>query len=216
MDLTVVAYATVALSLFVSVCKISGWMLNADLRAIIHAGRRLLMAALLLAPVVVLYLAMSGRWMSALGLAAVALAVAAGYAPWRRLSLTSVKSVLPRVFGSSGTWTSGRESPSPELVRQSIAVLQAYLERAEIGAVTPRITQCANAEPAAAQAAPTSMSANEALDVLGLDPAASAEEIATAHCRLEGRLKPEFGGTRYLAAKIDEARDVLLGRRRPD
>ena len=39
MDLTVVAYATLALSLFVSAVKMGGWILNADPRALINSGR---------------------------------------------------------------------------------------------------------------------------------------------------------------------------------
>jgi hypothetical protein len=38
MDLTIVAYATLALSLFVSAVKMGGWILNADPRAIINSG----------------------------------------------------------------------------------------------------------------------------------------------------------------------------------
>ena len=47
--------------------------------------------------------------------------------------------------------------------------------------------------------------------MLGLRPGASADEIRQAHHRLEQRLDPKSGGTRYLTIKISEARDVLLG-----
>ena len=57
----------------------------------------------------------------------------------------------------------------------------------------------------------TRMSAEEALQVLGLGPSASAHEVREAYSRLEERLDPRSGGTRYLAATISEARDVLLG-----
>jgi curved DNA-binding protein CbpA len=55
------------------------------------------------------------------------------------------------------------------------------------------------------------MSREEALDILGLEPTASAQEIADAHRRLGERVDPHVGGTHYLSMKIDEARDVLLG-----
>ena len=55
------------------------------------------------------------------------------------------------------------------------------------------------------------MSREEALDILGLEPTASAQEIADAHRRLGERVDPHAGGTHYLSMKIDEARDVLLG-----
>ncbi len=53
------------------------------------------------------------------------------------------------------------------------------------------------------------MSTEEALDILGLEPTATAQEIRDAG-RLEQKVDPELGGTHYLMAKIIEARDVLL------
>lgn len=59
--------------------------------------------------------------------------------------------------------------------------------------------------------APTrKMSEDEALSVLGLKSGADAEEVRVAHRRLISQLHPDKGGTDYLAAKINEARDCLL------
>ena len=57
------------------------------------------------------------------------------------------------------------------------------------------------------------MSRAEALTVLGLEEGASDEEIRAAHRRLIQQTHPDKGGTNYLAAKINEAKDVLLRRR---
>ena len=57
----------------------------------------------------------------------------------------------------------------------------------------------------------TRMPREEALDVLGLGPQASAQEIDLAYHRLGQLLDPQLGGTPYLSMKISEARDVLLG-----
>ena len=52
----------------------------------------------------------------------------------------------------------------------------------------------------------------EAYAILGIAPGADAEAIKAAHHRLMKQLHPDHGGTDYLAAKINRARDVLLNR----
>ncbi len=54
------------------------------------------------------------------------------------------------------------------------------------------------------------MGTDEAYLVLGLNPGASRAEINAAHRGLIKRFHPDRGGTDYLAAKVNEAKDVLL------
>ena len=55
------------------------------------------------------------------------------------------------------------------------------------------------------------MTREEALAVLGLAEGASEEEIKAAHRRLIRRTHPDAGGTADLAARINRAKDVLVG-----
>jgi len=55
------------------------------------------------------------------------------------------------------------------------------------------------------------MTRQEAFSVLGLAEGASPDEIRAAHRRLIQRVHPDVGGSTDLAARINRAKDVLLG-----
>lgn len=54
------------------------------------------------------------------------------------------------------------------------------------------------------------MSKSEALEILGLGPGASKEDIITAHRKLMSRVHPDKGGSDFLAKTINHARKILL------
>lgn len=85
----------------------------------------------------------------------------------------------------------------------SLRVLESYLDR-RLGADWRK----AEAPPRGPR---TDMTRQEALATLGLQEGATDEEIRAAHRRLILRMHPDAGGTAELAARINRAKDVLLG-----
>ena len=97
-----------------------------------------------------------------------------------------------------------------EIDDDSRDLLAAYLDRREPGWREARRDAGADARPASAG----KVTEEEAYQILGLQPEASPEEIRRAHRSLIKKLHPDQGGTTYLAARINEAKDVLLRRHR--
>ncbi|MDH3637422.1 MAG: DnaJ domain-containing protein [Gammaproteobacteria bacterium] len=91
-----------------------------------------------------------------------------------------------------------------DMDEESAALLEAYLARAHQGDWE------ADAEPRPPPSAGR-MTADEAREILGVEPSASEKEIIAAHRRLMQKMHPDRGGSNYLAAKINQAKDVLLG-----
>jgi hypothetical protein len=104
---------------------------------------------------------------------------------------------------------------------QEAALIEAYLDwrlpgwRDQDSAEDWKPRGFAEGERAAPRGRPRAsrMSAEEAYAVLGLDKAAKEDEIRQAHRRLMMKLHPDQGGSTYLAARINEAKEVLLGRK---
>ena len=92
---------------------------------------------------------------------------------------------------------------------QSLAVLETYLDRTQ-----PDWRDAAGAGPGngAGARATGDMTSEEAYEILGVEPGASDEEIEGAYRRLMQKMHPDHGGSDYLAAKINQAKDFLLRR----
>ncbi|MAV63333.1 MAG: hypothetical protein CNC74_01660 [alpha proteobacterium MED-G09] len=56
----------------------------------------------------------------------------------------------------------------------------------------------------------SSIPLSEAYDLLGIDENASIDNINKAHKELITRLHPDKGGSSYLSARINEARDIIM------
>ena len=93
--------------------------------------------------------------------------------------------------------------------QESVALLQTYLDREH--ADTWQQQAGAQGQQRTPNA-PGDMSREEALQILGLTADASETEIIETHRRLMQKLHPDRGGSAYLAATINLAKDKLLGK----
>ena len=91
---------------------------------------------------------------------------------------------------------------------ESAALLQAYLDR--VFGETWRAGVEGGASGASGSPPTGKMTRQEALEVLGVADDASREDIVEAHRRLMQKIHPDRGGSTYLAAKINQAKDVLI------
>ena len=93
--------------------------------------------------------------------------------------------------------------------RESAMLLAAYLARYY------RSDQRFREESFAGQQGPVgseTMTRGQALDILGLTEPVEEKEVIQAHRRLIQKFHPDRGGSNYLAAKINAAKDFLLER----
>jgi len=126
--------------------------------------------------------------------------VLAGAFAGRRLSSLNPES-LRRLYDECGA-----------LDPEGVPLLEAYLDRRFTGwredAQGDRDTRTRTHAQAGV------MTKDEAYQILGLKPGASLDEIRHAHRTLIKKLHPDQGGTAYLAARVNQAREVLISRHR--
>jgi len=93
---------------------------------------------------------------------------------------------------------------------EAIPLLEAYLDRKHGSDWRNQNDEQESAQHE--QAINGQMLEQEAYEILGLQPGASEQDIIEAHRRLMQKLHPDRGGSTYLAVKINQAKEVLLGK----
>jgi hypothetical protein len=96
---------------------------------------------------------------------------------------------------------------------RSVPLLETYLDRRQPDWRAHVAGEQADG-PGPKAGATGAMDEATAYSILGLPPGASADEIKAAHRHLMTKLHPDHGGSSYLAAQLNQAKDFLLNRRR--
>ena len=89
--------------------------------------------------------------------------------------------------------------------QQSHAIVQAYMERNHEGDDTGQAHESSNPSDNSSGV----MSEAEAYEILELKPGATLSDIKTAHKNMMKKFHPDHNGSTYMAAKINQARDIL-------
>ncbi len=84
-------------------------------------------------------------------------------------------------------------------------LVEAYLDRTH-----PEWREASGAGPSSPPAAAGAMTRDEAFRILGLKEGATRQDVKDAYRKLMTQLHPDRGGSDYLAAKVNQAKDFLL------
>jgi hypothetical protein len=212
MDYMVVISAVVlGLSVLATLAKFIDWFMHSDPRTMVRTARWMLLLVLL-ACIPLLAISIANQQWAAAMLIGAGMLIVPTLLKWRTM-FAPLKAAFdyfrpqfrrgPRPFDME-IW----EDPlhDPETVRRAAAILEAYVSKASLVALSDERHRSGESDEPA-----ESMSRGEALEVLGLEPGADEDDIRAAHKRLLRLVHPDRGGSAYLARRIHQARDTLLG-----
>jgi hypothetical protein len=201
----IISSIALGISLMMSAIKLVDWLIRADPRAVMHMGRWLLFFLAIASVPSLILLLIYQQW---------ALAMTVGAGMLIVPTLLNWRAILPR-RSFRPMWTEGDpldvrgdfgHPPGPELVRRAAIVLEDYLAHAGHPEITARIDgyqRSVTQETPPSSRQDGAISAEEALEILGLEPSANAAAIHSAHRRLLQLVHPDRGGTNYLVGAQD-------------
>lgn len=215
MDYAVIISAIVlGLSVLATAAKFIDWFLHSDPRTMVRTIRWMLLLLVIAGIPLLVMLIMREQYAGAMLLGA-AMILVPTFLKWRAI-LVPLRAAFamfrrkPPPFEMPPVWQEPAQSDprDPRAIAHAAALLEAYLKQAAPIASVQR--QIPGAFAPRDDDDDSGMTAKEALEVLGLADGADVAGIHAAHRRLMRSADPDNGGSPYLAAKIDEARDVLV------
>jgi hypothetical protein len=223
-DPFIVALIALGISLIASAVRMIDWFMHSDPRAVARMARWAVIVLAALSVPLLFFLLVKEQWTAAIALAAgmILVAAAPGSRMLRWIGFRPI--ALDRSTPAGANSRHGFDEgfiDDPELVRRAAAVLEAYLRRtsepargggADLLAIEAKtnVRGRAKANGHAESPDPETMPEAEALAILGLEPGATEREITEAHSRIAQKIDPDGGGSRYLAFKVDRAKESLL------
>src|SRR5882672_2896349 len=202
MDYAVVISAIVlGLSVMATIAKFLDWFVHSDPKTMVRTSRWMLLLLVLACVPLLIVMIANQQWPAAMLIGAGMLSVPtlltsrAMFAPLR----AAFDYFRPKPQPIDMEIWDTAASDDPEMVRRAAAILEAYVGKSSLVALSDERDDAERA-----------MSRQEALEVLGLERGADEAAIRAAHKRLLGLVHPDHSGSAYLAKKVQQARDTLL------
>jgi len=215
MDYAVVISAIVlGLSVLATAAKFLDWFLHSDPKTMVRTVRWMLLLLIVIGVPLLVMMLLREQWVGAMLLGAGMLIVGT-FLRWRAI-LGPLNTLFrhfrpkPRPFEMPPVWEEEEEAATdPKAVARAAAILEAYVRQTAPNALPAEVRRLGRAKRDDEDGDDT-MAVKEALEVLGLPDGAVIADVHTAHRRLMRMADPDEGGSPYLAAKIDQARDILI------
>jgi hypothetical protein len=217
MDYAVVISAIVlGLSVLATAAKFFDWFLHSDPKTMVRTVRWMLLLLIIIGLPLLVMMLLREQWVGAMLLGAGMLIVGT-FLKWRAIlgplnTLFSHFRPKPRPFEMPPVWEEEEAATDPKAVARAAAILEAYVRQTAPNALPAEVRRLSHIahDDDEVEDNVGNMTVKEALEVLGLPDGAVIADVHTAHRRLMRMADPDEGGSPYLAAKIDQARDVLI------
>lgn len=223
MDYMVVISAIVlGLSVLAMLAKFLDWFVHSEPKSMLRTGQWMLLLLLIVGIGILVYAVVTEQWSLAMFDGSALLLILAAIWRLRVIVMPARMAYLlyrrRRRAPAADMEVRDFDPADPETVRRAAAILEAYVARS-----SPMASPVASPVPLNDKLALTdtlaltdgrrgeAMSNDEALEVLGLEPGADEAAIRAARKRLLGLVHPDRGGSAWLAGKVQQASDTLLG-----